>query len=164
MTRMTTVSKHSLVYITYSLLDARGAVVELHDQPVGYVQGANSGILPVIESAVMGHAIGDQIEIALSAEEVFGLRDENLIFIDDIKNVPPEYRRVGAKVMFDNASGETKAFYVTAIKNGQVTLDGNPALSGESVTCLLNVIDIRNATPDEIRHGRPLEVKTGTVH
>jgi FKBP-type peptidyl-prolyl cis-trans isomerase SlyD len=43
-------------------------------------------------------------------------------------------------------------------------VDGYPSLAGQSVTCLVNVIDIRAATPEEIRNGRPLDVKTGTVH
>jgi FKBP-type peptidyl-prolyl cis-trans isomerase SlyD len=66
--------------------------------------------------------------------------------------------------MFENESGETKVFYVTAIGDGKVTVDGNPSLAGQSVTCLVNVMDIREATPEEIRNGRPLDVKTGTVH
>jgi FKBP-type peptidyl-prolyl cis-trans isomerase SlyD len=92
------------------------------------------------------------------------VRDESLVFVDAIDNVPPEFRRVGAEVMFENASGETKVFYVTAIEDGQLTLDGNPSLAGQTVTCLVNVIDIRDATPEEIQNGRPLDVKTGTVH
>jgi FKBP-type peptidyl-prolyl cis-trans isomerase SlyD len=161
---MVTVTQNKLVYITYSILDARGMVVEQHDIPVGYVQGANSGILPAIESAVVGHKIGDRVEITLSPEEGYGLRDESLVFTDDIENVPPQFRRVGAEVMFENEAGETKVFYVTAIDEGKLTLDGNPSLAGQSVTCLVNVMDIRDATPEEIRNGRPLDVKTGTVH
>ncbi len=161
---MTTVTPNKLVYITYSILDARGMVVEQHDIPVGYVQGANSGILPAIESAVDGCKIGDRVEITLSPEEGYGLRDESLVFVDDIENVPPQFRRVGAEVLFENEAGETKPFYVTSIENGKVTVDGNPSLAGQSVTCLVNVMDIRDATPEEIRNGRPLDVKTGTVH
>ncbi len=161
---MATVIPNSLVYITYSILDSRGMVVEQHDIPVGYVQGANSGILPAIESAVDGRKIGDRVEIALSPEEGYGLRDESLVFVDDIENVPPEFQRVGAEVMFENGSGETKVFYVTAIEDGKLTLDGNPSLAGQSVTCLVNVMDIREATPEEIRNGRPLDVTSGTVH
>ncbi len=161
---MATVTPNSLVYITYSILDSRGMVVEQHDIPVGYVQGANSGILPAIESAVDGRKIGDRVEIALSPEEGYGLRDESLVFVDDIENVPPEFQRVGAEVMFENGSGETKVFYVTAIEDGKLTLDGNPSLAGQSVTCLVNVMDIREATPEEIRNGRPLDVTSGTVH
>ena len=161
---MVTVTQNKLVYITYSILDARGMVVEQHDIPVGYVQGANSGILPAIESAVVGHKIGDRVEITLSPEEGYGPRDESLVFTDDIENVPPQFRRVGAEVMFENEAGETKVFYVTAIDDGKLTLDGNPSLAGQSVTCLVNVMDIRDATPEEIRNGRPLDVQTGTVH
>jgi len=161
---MVTVTHTTLVYITYSILDSRGMVVEQHDIPVGYVQGANSGILPAIEAAVAGRKIGDRVEIALSPEEGYGLRDESLVFVDDIENVPPEFRRIGAEVMFENESGETKVFYVTAIEDGKLTLDGNPSLAGQSVTCLVNVMDIREATPEEIRNGRPLDVQTGTVH
>lgn len=161
---MTTVTRNKLVYITYSILDSRGMVVEQHDIPVGYVQGANSGILPAIESAVDGCKIGDRVEITLSPEEGYGLRDESLVFVDDIENVPPQFRRVGAEVLFENEAGETKPFYVTSIEDGKVTVDGNPSLAGQSVTCLVNVMDIREATPEEIRNGRPLDVKTGTVH
>ncbi len=161
---MVSVTRNKLVFITYSILDSRGMVVEQHDIPVGYVHGANSGILPAIESAVDGRAIGDRVEITLSPEEGYGLRDESLVYMEELENVPPEFRRVGAEVMFENQAGETKVFYVTAIEDGKLTLDGNPSLAGQSVTCLVNVMDIRDATPEEIRNGRPLDVPTGTVH
>lgn len=161
---MVTVARHKLVFITYSILDQRGMVVEQHDLPVGYVQGANSGILPAIEASVAGRKIGERIELTLPPEDAYGVRDESLTFVDALENVPPEFRRVGAEVLFENASGETRVFYVTAIENGQLTLDGNPSLAGQTVTCLVNVVDVRDATPEEIANGRPLDVKTGTVH
>jgi FKBP-type peptidyl-prolyl cis-trans isomerase SlyD len=161
---MVTVTRNKLVYITYSILDSRGMVVEQHDIPVGYVHGATSGILPAIEAAVDGRKVGERVEITLSPEEGYGQRDESLVFVDDLENVPPQFRRVGAEVMFENEAGETKVFYVTAIEDGKLTLDGNPSLAGQSVTCLVNVTDIRDATPEEIRNGRPLDAKPGTLH
>ncbi|MEW6119505.1 MAG: FKBP-type peptidyl-prolyl cis-trans isomerase [Pseudomonadota bacterium] len=162
---MVTVTRNKLVYITYSILDARGMVVEQHDIPVGFVHGANSGILPAIEAAVDGRSIGDRVEITLSPEEGYGERDESLVYVEELDNVPPEFRRIGAEVLFQNEAGGTKAFYVTAIEHGRVTLDGNPSLAGQSVTCLVNITDIRDATPDEIRNGRPLDMPAGTqVH
>ncbi len=161
---MLSVTHHKLVYITYSILDERDMIVEQHDVPVGYVQGADSGILPAIEAAVAGRKVGERMEIMLSPEDAYGLRDESLVFQDDIDNVPPQFRRVGAEVMFENEAGETKVFYVTAITDGKLTLDGNPSLAGQRVKCLINIIDIRDATPEEISNGRPLDVKTGTVH
>lgn len=161
---MVSVTRNKLVYITYSILDARGMVVEQHDIPVGFVHGANSGILPAIEVAVEGRQVGDRVEIKLSPEEGYGLRDESLVFVDDIENVPPQFHRVGAEVLFENEAGETKAFYVTKIEDGKVTVDGNPSLAGQTVTCLVNVMDIRDATPEEIRNGRPLDAAPTALH
>ncbi|MFN3544415.1 MAG: peptidylprolyl isomerase [Thiobacillus sp.] len=161
---MVTVTRNKLVYITYSILDPRGLIVEQHDIPVGYVHGANSGILPAIEAAVDGCKVGDRVEVTLPPEEGYGERDESLVFVDDIENVPPQFRRVGAEVLFENEAGETKPFYVTKIEDGKVTVDGNPSLAGQTVTCVVSVIDIRDATPEEIRNGRPFDAARTTLH
>ena len=107
---MVTVTHNKLVYITYSILDARGMVVEQHDIPVGFVHGANSGILPAIESAVTGRKVGDRVEITLAPEEGYGLRDESLVFVEELDNVPPQFRRVGAEVMFETGRARPRFF------------------------------------------------------
>lgn len=152
---MNTIKNDKVVTITYSILNSQQAVVEQHDVPVSYLHGGQLSLLPGIENALAGHQVGDRVEILLAAEEALGLRDESLVLVDDIDNVPPEYRYVGAIVEFYNDAGESKPFYVTKIENGKLTLDGNPPLAGQSVTWIVNVIDIRDARPEEIRHGMP---------
>ena len=150
---MNTIKQHKVVTITYAILNNQQAVVEQHDVPVAYVHGGNGGLLPGIEAALEGHKVGERVELLLAPEDAYGVRDESLEFTDDIDNVPPQFRRVGAEVQFQNEAGESKAFYVTRIADGKLTLDGNPTLAGQTVTCLVNVIDIRDATPEEIRNG-----------
>mgnify|MGYP000654468610 CR=1 FL=1 len=152
---MNTIQNNKVVTITYAILNSQQAVVEQQDMPVSYLHGGQLSLLPSIENALVGHQVGDRVEIVLAPEEALGLRDENLVLVDDIHNIPPEYRFVGAKVEFYNDRGETKAFYVTNIENGKLTMDGNPPLAGQSVTWIVNVMDIRDATPGEIRQGIP---------
>lgn len=152
---MNTIQNHKIVTITYSILNSQQTVIEQHDMPVSYLHGGQLSLLPGIENALAGHQVGDRVEIPLAPEEALGLRDESLVLVDDISNVPPEYRHLGAKVEFYNDRGETKAFYVTNIENGKLTMDGNPPLAGQSVTWVINVIDIRDASPNEIRLGIP---------
>lgn len=159
---MNTIKNDKVVTITYSILNSQQAIVEQHDMPVSYLHGGHLSLLPSIENALAGHQVGDRVEIQLAPEEALGLRDESLVLVDDITNVPPEYRYLGAKVEFYNDRGETKAFYVTNIENGKLTMDGNPPLAGQSVTWIVNVIDIRDARPEEIRHGIP--DSTGYLH
>lgn len=142
-----------VVYITYSILDQAGNVIEQHDLPVGYVQGGNSGLLPSIESAVAGKRAGDRVEIILPPEEGFGERDPDLSFTDDIENVPPQFRQVGAQVQMSNEAGDTKTFYVTSIEDGKLTVDGNHPLAGQNAVCVVNILNIREATQDELRNG-----------
>jgi FKBP-type peptidyl-prolyl cis-trans isomerase SlyD len=160
---MNTVSANKVVFITYSILDEGGSVVEQYDMPVGYVQGADSGILPGIEAGLEGHQVGDRVEIKLAPEDSYGERDENLVIVEDIDNVPPQFRHIGAEVVFQNEKGDTKAFYVTRIEDGKLTIDGNHSHAGQTVTCLVNVIEIRDATAEEIRNGRPVETGKGTT-
>ena len=161
---MNTIKHNKVVTITYAILNNNLAVVEQHDAPVAYLHGGNGGLLPGIEAALVGHQIGERVEIQLEPTEAYGIRDESLVFTDDIDNVPPQYRHLGAEVQFQNEAGETKAFYVTRIEEGKLTVDGNPSLAGQTVTCLVNVIDIRDASAAEIRSGLPVETAPGPLH
>lgn len=153
-----------VVYITYSILDQAGNVVEQHDLPVGYVQGGNSGLLPSIESALVGKSVGDRVEVMLAPQDAFGEHDPSLSFADDIDNVPPQFRRVGAQVEMANEAGETRTFYVTRIEDGKLTVDGNHPLAGQNATCVVNIMDIREATADELASGMAADSAPPQLH
>lgn len=161
---MNSIKHNKVVYITYAILNNHQAVVEQHDVPVAYLHGGSGGLLPGIEVALEGHKVGERVELQLSPEEAYGVRDESLVFTDDIDNVPPQYRHVGAEVQFQNEAGETQAFYVTHIGDGKLTVDGNPALAGQTVTCLVNVMDIRDASAEEILRGIPEDTPQTRLH
>lgn len=157
------VSKNKAVYITYSILD-QAQVVEQSDVPIGYVHGAGSGLFERVEDALEGAAIGDKLEVILSPEQGFGAHDPALTFTDDIENVPPEYRYLGAEVEFENESGEAMKFLVSRIENGKLTVDGNHPFAGKTVKFVVTVLAIRDANPDEIANGRPDEGGPPVIH
>lgn len=161
---MNTIQRNKVVSITYAILNNSQAVVEQHDMPVAYLHGGNGGLLPGIEAALEGHHVGERVEILLMPGEAYGLRDESLVFTDEIDNVPPQYRHVGAEVEFQNEAGESRPFWVTHVGESTVTVDGNRTLAGQSVTCLVNVIDIRDATPEELRNGMPAATPSSPLH
>lgn len=153
-----------VVYITYSILDQAGNVVEQHDLPVGYVQGANSGLLPSIESALVGKKIGDRVEVTLPPEDAFGEYDPELTFTDEIDNVPPQFRRLGAQVEMAGENGATRTFYVTRIEDGKLTVDGNHPLAGQNATCVVSILNIRAATADELASGMAADSAPPQLH
>ena len=106
-----------------------------------------------LDKAVAGKRVGDQVEVKVPAAQGFGDYDPSLTFTDVIENVPPQFREIGAEVQMKNDQGETKVFYVSRIEDGKVTVDGNHPLAGVNLNFGVKVVDVREASQEEIEHG-----------
>jgi FKBP-type peptidyl-prolyl cis-trans isomerase SlyD len=148
------VTQNKVVDITYLIKDDSGTAIEQNDVPVSYLHGVHGDLLPALEQALEGKKVGDSTEVEVSPAESFGEYDPNLTFIDKIDNVPQEYRQIGAQAQFQNENGETKTFVVSKIKGEQITLDGNHPFAGKTVTFVVNVKAIREASEQELAEGR----------
>lgn len=148
-----TVNKHKVIAITYSILDETGVILEQSDIPVYYVHGGPNQMFPDVEDALDGCALGESVEVVLPPEKAFGEHDPSLLFTDDIDNVPPQFRKVGAEVQMQNDRGETRSFFVSKIEDSRLTVDGNHPFAGKTLTYAVTVADIRDATDEEKAQG-----------
>jgi FKBP-type peptidyl-prolyl cis-trans isomerase SlyD len=149
-----TVAPGRVVSFTYLIRDAgTGEIREYRDLPYSYVHGPRSGMFPKIAEALESHRSGDKVSVTLTAGEGFGDHDPNLTFTDDLENVPPELRFVGAELEAESASGERRQFRVTLIADGKLTVDGNHPLAGRSLSYEITVTGVREATPEELKSG-----------
>jgi FKBP-type peptidyl-prolyl cis-trans isomerase SlyD len=160
------ITKGKAVHFTYSITtDVDGSVMEQSDIPIGYVHGGYSELIEKVEAALEGCKVGDSLDVPLSESESLWAYDPTLTFSDDIENVPEQFRQIGAQVEMANDSGETKTFLVTEMKDGKLTVDGNHPLAGKAITFHVTVNSIREATPEEIKNGRPQDdLPEGMLH
>ncbi len=147
------VGKQKVIAITYSIVSETGEVLEQSDIPVYYAHGGVNQMFPDVEEALEGRSIGDTVEVVLPQEKAFGPHDPSLTFVDDIDNVPPEFRHLGAEVQMQNDRGETRTFIVSKIEDGKLTVDGNHPFAGKTLTYSVTVNDIRDATDEEMKKG-----------
>ena len=153
-----TISINKFVELTYRIIDqSSGEVIEQVEEPLGYVQGDNSLLFNQVTKKLEGKCVGDEVEILLKAEDAFGKKADELIFTDDINNVPMEYRFIGASVTMQNDKGGTKDFIVSSIEDGKLTIDGNHPLAGKDIIFYVEILSIREATADEIIEGGKLD-------
>ena len=153
-----TISINKFVELTYRIIDqSNGEVIEQVEEPLGYVQGDNSLLFNQVTKELVGKCVGDEVEILLKAEDAFGKKADELIFTDDINNVPMEYRFIGASVTMQNDKGGTKDFIVSSIEDGKLTIDGNHPLAGKDIIFYVEILSIREATADEIIEGGKLD-------
>ena len=149
-----TITTNKFVELTYRIIDqTNGEVIEQVEEPLGYVQGDNTLLFNQVTKELEGKSVGDEVEILLKAEDAFGPKLEELIFTDEINNVPVEYRFIGAAVTMQNDKGGTKDFIVSSIEDGKLTIDGNHPLAGKDIIFYVEVLSVRDATADEIIEG-----------
>lgn len=139
------------VSLTYVIRDDLGQVVEQNDIPVSYVHGGETELIGSMDQAVAGKSAGDEVEMTIPPEDGFGDHDPELTFTDDLENVPPQFHRVGAEVQMQNEAGDVKTFYVTRIEDGKLTVDGNHPLAGKTLTVRVKILEVRDATPEDMQ-------------
>ena len=142
------------VELTYKVTDKKsGHVLTRVEFPLGYVHGRNEILAPSVHRELEGKSAGDVIEVTIDGNQVFGLRDESLVFTDRLENVPEEYRQVGTSILMENEQGRTRSFLVTRIDDRTLTVDGNNPLCGREVVFALEILSVRDATEEETRAG-----------
>ena len=142
------------VELTYKVTDGRsGHVLTCVEFPLGYVHGYNEILAPSVHKALEGKSAGDVIAVPIDGNRIFGARDESLVFTDRIENVPEEYRQVGMSILMESDTGQTRSFLVTRMDEETLTVDGNNPLCGRQVVFTLEILAVRDATPEEMKAG-----------
>jgi FKBP-type peptidyl-prolyl cis-trans isomerase SlyD len=149
-----TIRDGKYVELTYRVTDRKtGHVLTRVEFPLGYVHGHNEILAPSVHMALAGKSAGDVIEVPIDGNQIFGPRDESLVFSDNIENVPEEYRQVGTSILMENDRGQTRSFLVTRMDDETLTVDGNNPLCGRAVVFTLEILGVRDATDEETRAG-----------
>jgi FKBP-type peptidyl-prolyl cis-trans isomerase SlyD len=149
-----TIQDGKFVELTYKVTDKKSRhVLTRVDFPLGYVHGHNEILAPSVHKQLEGKSVGDVIEVPIDGNQIFGPRDESLVFTDHIENVPEEYRQVGGSILMENDKGQTRSFIVTWMDDEKLTVDGNNPLCGREVVFTLEILTVRDATDAETRVG-----------
>ena len=153
-----TVEENKYVELTYRVIDQKtGHVLTTVEFPLGYVHGVNEVLAPQVMAELEGKSVGDTISVPIDCTDLYGPRDESLVIIDLIENVPKQYREVGMRILMENEKGQTKSFLVTRIDAKTLTIDGNNPLCGRKVVFELEILSVRDATDEEINAGGKVE-------
>jgi len=140
----------SRVALKYRLFDGEGELVESSDdgELMEYKHGAEE-IVPALERALEGKAVGDRLRVALQPEEAFGAFDPALMVTVPRSEIPEEVElEVGAYLPVEleqapeDLEGEEVEFRIVEVGDEEVVLDANHPLAGESVTFELEVVSV----------------------
>jgi FKBP-type peptidyl-prolyl cis-trans isomerase SlyD len=147
---------NTVVTLTFELYDSEGALLEATDEPITYLHGGHSGMLPKLEEALNLKKVGDAVSVDVEPVDAFGDYDPELVKVEAVDRLPPEVE-VGMQFeAFANPGddpGSGTVFTVTDIAEGKVVLDGNHPWAGKRLRFDCRILDVRAATAEELEHG-----------
>jgi FKBP-type peptidyl-prolyl cis-trans isomerase SlyD len=147
------IAKNSVVTLNYTVVDPDGNMIDDGQQPLVYLHGGYDGIFPVLEEALHGKKVGDQLTVKLQPEDAFGDYDEELVLVEDVGQFPDDIEIGMSFERVAEDSDEEVVYRITDIADGKVVVDGNHPLAGTALVFDVRVADVRPATRDELSHG-----------
>jgi FKBP-type peptidyl-prolyl cis-trans isomerase SlyD len=148
------IEKDRVVTIDYELKDSGGEVLDSSggSDPLVYLHG-NENIIPGLERRLAGKKAGDQVACVVPASEAYGERDEALVF-EVSKSEFGDGAEIEIGMQFHaHGDGGTRLVTVLGMEGDKVKLDANHPLAGTELHFNVKIVDVREATAEEISHG-----------
>lgn len=154
-----TVSINKMVKLSYTLRSNNntGEIIEQTspETPLQFVFGTGT-MLPMFESNLAGMKQGQDFEMTLTATDAYGEIDENAIVelskeIFVVDGAFDEDRfTVGAQIPMQTSNGQRLNGTIVSVDENTLTMDFNHPLAGMDLHFTGNIIEVREATEEEL--------------
>ncbi|MEY4718203.1 MAG: hypothetical protein RL563_821 [Pseudomonadota bacterium] len=147
------ITDNTAVQFHYTLTNSSGEQLDSShgEEPLSYLHGAGN-IIPGLEAALAGKTAGESFSVTIPPAHAYGEIDDSMVQIVSKKMFDGMDIEIGMQFHADVSHG-AGVITVTEIQGDDVTVDGNHPLAGETLIFDVNVVDVRQATADEIAHG-----------
>ena len=146
--------RDSVVRVHYRLSGRGGVESEnSHDsEPVTYLHGHGT-ILPALEAQLEGRGPGDSFSAQLSAADAYGERDETAVMRIPLKNLVYAGKLEPGMIAGVQTNHGMRQVRVLKVGKFNADVDANHPLAGQSLGFHIEVVEVREATEEEISHG-----------
>lgn len=151
---MLKVEENKVVTFDYTLTNNSGAVLDTSEnsEPLSYIHGSGE-IIPGLEAELLGKAVGAKFKATIKPEDGYGLRLDDFvkkIGKEQLSHLPNI--EVGMQLQAYDEQG-MQILTVIEIGDNEITLDANHPLAGETLHFDVEIVEIREATEEELEFG-----------
>jgi len=148
------IADQKVVSLNFTVKDGQEQIIDSSEggSPLVYLHGQNN-IIPGLEAALEGKAIGDEFDVTIEPAEGYGDYNEEILQVmpkeafQGVETIEP-----GMVFTAQTQNGPVQ-LAVTKIEGEQVTVDPNHPLAGKTLNFTGSVIEVRDATEEELAHG-----------
>jgi FKBP-type peptidyl-prolyl cis-trans isomerase SlyD len=148
------IERGRVVRMHYALRDEHGTTIESSGgrEPLAYLHGYGH-LIPGLERALDGEAAGLRTTVTVAPRDAYGEKDPQAVIRAPREDFPDGLKlEAGIEVQAETPDGPI-TFTVVAVEEKEAVLDANHPLAGKTLTFDVEVVDVRDATAEEIAHG-----------
>nr|MBN1229989.1 peptidylprolyl isomerase [Anaerolineae bacterium] len=143
-----------VVSMTYRLT-VNGEFIEEADEtdPLIYLHG-HANIIPGLERALVGLKVGETKVVKVDPKDAYGEYDKDSIIVLSRDEIPAEIApQVGMLLTLEDDDGDFMDAEISEVDEESITLDLNHPLAGKQLKFEIKILDLRDATEEELDHG-----------
>jgi FKBP-type peptidyl-prolyl cis-trans isomerase SlyD len=148
------ITDNKVVVLHYAVSDSEDTLIDssYDHSPLAVIQGSHY-LIPGLEAALVDHEAGDKFEVEVSADNAYGQREDGFV-----QTVPKdmfagiEDLEVGSQLRATTDDGEQTVIVIDA-QEDEITVDGNHPLAGIDLKFDVEILEVRDATEEELAHG-----------
>lgn len=148
------IENNKVVLINYVLTDPNGEQIDASNgEPMAYLHGHHN-VIPGLEKALESKSAGDKFTAIISAEDGYGEKLDHLIQENVPKSMFQGVEDIEIGMRFEAQSDQGfHSVAITEVTEETVTVDGNHELAGIELNFDIEVVEVRDATAEEVEHG-----------
>lgn len=149
------IGDRTVVRIHYTLKDEEGTIIDSSEgaEPLSYIHGAGH-IIPGLEHALLGKTAGENLEVVVAPENGYGEYQAELLQVvpraafEGVDSI-----EVGMAFTAQAADGSQRRIVVRDVAGDEITIDANHELAGVDLHFAVEIVEVREATQEEMDHG-----------
>ncbi len=148
------IERGRVVRMHYTLRDEHGTTLESSgaSEPLSYLHGYGH-LIPGLEKFLDGSRAGLKTTVTIMPQDAYGEKDPQAVIRAARDDFPEGLTLApGVEVQAETPDGPI-TFTVVSVENDEAVLDANHPLAGKTLTFDVEVLEIREATADELAHG-----------
>jgi len=150
------IENNKAITLNYTLKDDQGEILDQsNNASFIYLHGAQN-IIPGLEDSLTGRTKDNKFDLVIKPEDAYGEYNPKITqVVDRAMFDADEANEIQAGMQFQSQSedGAMMIITVSEINGDKVTIDGNHPLAGITLHYNVHVVDVRDATEEEIDHG-----------
>lgn len=148
------IAANKVVKMHYAVSDSEDTLIDssYDHKPLEAIIGSGY-LIPGLEDALMGKEVSEKLEVEVPAEKAYGERHDGFVqtipkdMFGEIENLD-----VGTQLRATTDEGE-QTVIVVDVQEDEITVDGNHPLAGIDLKFDVEILEVRDATEEELAHG-----------